>query len=107
MTYAATRRIFGKANSNLSSRFILESKAVPETALKPDEEDIQESMRRQAKRRSRMGKAKGQRVRHNVYGTGRIIGRSGSGEAAKITVLFDKGGIQTFMLRYAQLEMVN
>lgn len=106
MTYAATRRIFGKAYSNLSSRFIFESKTVPETALKPGEEDIQESMRQQARLRSHMGPAKGQKVRHGVYGAGRIISKSGSGEAVKVTVLFDKGGIQTFMLRYAPLEIL-
>lgn len=103
LTYAATRRIFGKVYSNLASRFILESRVAPETAPKPGREqsDVVIPEAYTAKKA-----VKGQKVRHGVYGMGRIIGQSGAGEAAKVTVLFDKGGIQTFMLRYAPLELL-
>ncbi|MFH1620376.1 MAG: UvrD-helicase domain-containing protein [bacterium] len=107
LSYAATRRIFGKAYTNLASRFILESRTVPETAAKPGEEDfhiIAEPYQLSASRQGRI--LKGQKVRHPVFGTGKIISQSGSGEAAKVTIFFDRGGIQTFMLRYAPLELL-
>ncbi len=104
MTYAATRKIFGKVYSNLASRFILESKVVAETAPRPGEESFQVVPPPSYSRER--GMSKGQKVRHSSYGTGRIISRSGSGESAKVTIVFDRGGMQTFMLRYAPLEPV-
>jgi DNA helicase-2/ATP-dependent DNA helicase PcrA len=50
--------------------------------------------------------ASGRRVRHAVFGAGKIVSESGSGDNKKITVIFDSGRRQTFMLRYAPLEML-
>jgi DNA helicase-2/ATP-dependent DNA helicase PcrA len=48
----------------------------------------------------------GSRVRHGVFGEGRITLMSGSAEAAKITVVFNNGTKRVFMLRYAPLEVL-
>jgi DNA helicase-2/ATP-dependent DNA helicase PcrA len=48
----------------------------------------------------------GGRVKHGVFGEGKITLVSGSGEAAKITVIFNNGTKRVFMLRYAPLEVL-
>lgn len=46
----------------------------------------------------------GQRVRHAVFGEGTIMLASGSGENAKLKIRFDRVGIKTVMVRFANLE---
>jgi len=48
----------------------------------------------------------GSRVRHGVFGEGRVSAISGSGEAAKITVMFANGTKRVFILKYAPLEIL-
>ncbi|NLO91192.1 MAG: UvrD-helicase domain-containing protein, partial [Elusimicrobia bacterium] len=115
MTCAATRRMFGKTYTNIFSRFLYESKLI-----QPPENPI--SQRLFASPAERGGSAfpkpetspragggdelEGRKVRHALYGEGKIILATGSGESAKITVLFRQGGKHTFMMRYAPIEML-
>lgn len=97
LTYAASRRTFGKLHSNLPSRFLFESGLLDaeESRFEPTEDFVP------------MQKIyPGKRVRHSVYGKGKIIYTSGSGEKTKVKVMFDKGGVQTFMLQYAPIEIL-
>ncbi|MDR1124276.1 MAG: UvrD-helicase domain-containing protein [Elusimicrobiota bacterium] len=48
----------------------------------------------------------GSRVRHGVFGEGRVTLVSGSGEAAKITVVFSNGTKRVFIVKYAPLEIL-
>jgi len=103
LTWAGTRRVYGTTYPNLASRFIFESKAAPETAQRPGEEDIQVVASYQAPATlPRVGK--GRRVMHPVHGPGRVVDQIGTGEFAKATVVFDSGVRQTFMLKYAPLQ---
>ena len=52
------------------------------------------------------GIAVGGRVKHGVFGEGKIVQIVGSGEAAKITVAFSNGTRRTFMLKFAPLEIL-
>ena len=52
------------------------------------------------------GVAVGGRVKHGVFGEGKIVQITGSGEAAKITVAFGNGTRRTFMLKFAPLEIL-
>lgn len=52
------------------------------------------------------GVAVGGLVKHGVFGQGKIIQIAGSGESAKITVLFGNGTRRTFMLKFAPLEIL-
>jgi DNA helicase-2/ATP-dependent DNA helicase PcrA len=45
-------------------------------------------------------------VKHGVFGKGKIIQVTGSGDNAKITVLFGNGTRRTFMLKFAPLEIL-
>ena len=47
---------------------------------------------------------KGMRVRHAVFGVGTIMGSRGAGLSMKIDIRFDKAGMKTVMLQYANLE---
>ena len=46
----------------------------------------------------------GDRVNHESYGMGKVIGISGSGERAQVTVDFGSAGQKRLLLRYAPLE---
>jgi len=106
-THAATRRLFGKMYANLPSRFLFESKLMNQAdAVRPGADNMEFVAPPNPKVVPAGRALDGQRVRHAVYGTGRILSQSGSGENVKITVLFDQGGRQTFMLRYAPLEIL-
>jgi DNA helicase-2/ATP-dependent DNA helicase PcrA len=48
----------------------------------------------------------GSRVKHGVFGIGKIVSVSGSGEATKISVIFANGTKRVFMLKYAPLEIL-
>ncbi len=45
-------------------------------------------------------------VKHGVFGQGKIVSVAGSGDNAKITVLFGNGVRRTFMLKFAPLELL-
>ena len=45
-------------------------------------------------------------VKHGVFGQGKIVAVAGSGDSAKITVLFGNGVRRTFMLKFAPLELL-
>ena len=45
-------------------------------------------------------------MKHGVFGQGKIVQIAGSGESAKITVLFGNGVRRTFMLKFAPLEIL-
>ncbi|MBR4592711.1 MAG: UvrD-helicase domain-containing protein [Elusimicrobiaceae bacterium] len=52
------------------------------------------------------GVAVGGLVKHGVFGQGKIVQIAGSGDSAKITVLFHNGTRRTFMLKFAPLEIL-
>lgn len=52
------------------------------------------------------GVAVGGLVKHGVFGQGKIVQIAGSGDSAKITVLFQNGTRRTFMLKFAPLEIL-
>ncbi len=46
----------------------------------------------------------GMRVRHPVFGVGSVIGTSGSGPSQKLRIRFDRVGVKTILVRFANLE---
>jgi DNA helicase-2/ATP-dependent DNA helicase PcrA len=105
LTWAGTRRVYGTTYPNLASRFIFESKVAAETAPRRGEEDVQViTSYTPPPTMPRVGK--GRRVMHPVHGPGRVVDQIGTGELAKVTVVFDSGVRQTFMLKYAPLQPI-
>ncbi len=102
MTWANTRKIFGKTYPNMASRFLFETELI-----KGKEENENEELPQTAPYvPSGPRIIPGRKVSHPVYGIGKVVNLVGTGEFSKVTVVFDNGGKQTFMLKYAPLEMV-
>lgn len=118
LTHAATRRVYGKLEANLPSRFLFESKLMSAanyyTGFKPyggkQEERGDEHVDFVAPDTPKIIPAtrslSGRKVRHAVYGTGKVVSQTGSGEQTKITIVFDQGARQTFMLSAAPIELL-
>lgn len=156
MTYAATRRIFGKTYENFASRFLYDSGLLEQEDYQPQERQ-EVSFRGKPRGGNYYGKYNhfttnttynnaanyqddddysytpykttaptataietpapapvnassgvkiGTVIKHGVFGLGKVVLITGSGEAAKITVIFNNGTKRVFMLKYAPLEVV-
>jgi DNA helicase-2/ATP-dependent DNA helicase PcrA len=71
----------------------------PAPALPPQEEAAAQSA-------AGSGVKAGSKVKHGVFGEGKVTQISGSGESAKITVIFNNGTRRVFMLAFAPLEIL-
>lgn len=148
MTYASTRRLFGKTYQNLASRFLFDSELLEpasytgpmeRTEINPREryhsggynrwtlnnsvsydnaDNYQETFKKFAPAFAKPEPARqetpspkteggigvGSLVKHGVFGQGKVSAISGSGDNAKITVVFGNGTKRVFILKYAPLE---
>jgi DNA helicase-2/ATP-dependent DNA helicase PcrA len=119
MTCARERRRFGSNSYQSPSRFLRE---VPEELMELQSSPARERPRRErAPRRDRSdrldrsytqescddgaGIRRGMRVRHSVFGLGSIEAVIGDGLNQKLKIKFDRAGIKTVMVRYANLEL--
>ncbi len=48
--------------------------------------------------------SRGLRVRHPIFGPGTVVSVSGSGPGQKLRILFERAGVKTLMVRFANLE---
>jgi DNA helicase-2/ATP-dependent DNA helicase PcrA len=117
LTWAATRRLFGHSRWNAPSRFIEE--AGLSTRSKPAAVAVSPSMETEVREpvydhsqdyvdaAIDLGLpmlAVGMRVRHPEFGQGKIIEKTGVGDALKVVVLFDTGQWKKLLVKYANLE---
>ena len=109
LTYAETRRLYGKEVYHRPSRFIGE---LPEECV--EEVRLRASISRPVSHQ-RMGSPisetdtgykLGQRVRHSKFGEGTIVNLEGSGEHSRLQVAFQGQGIKWLVAAYAKLENV-
>ncbi|MBK5145477.1 DNA helicase II [Budviciaceae bacterium BWR-B9] len=109
LTYAETRRLYGKEVYHRPSRFVGE---LPEDCI--EEVRLRASVSRPVSH-SRMGTPisqndsgykLGQRVRHPKFGEGTIINLEGSGEHARLQIAFQGEGIKWLVASYARLEIL-
>ena len=109
LTYAETRRLYGKEVYHRPSRFIGE---LPEECI--EEVRLRASVTRPVNH-SRMGTPisfndsgykLGQRVQHPKFGEGTIINLEGSGEHARLQIAFQGEGIKWLVASYARLEVL-
>jgi len=109
LTYAETRRLYGKEVYHRPSRFIGE---LPEECV--EEVRLRASISRPVNHQ-RMGTPisendtgykLGQRVRHSKFGEGTIVNLEGSGEHSRLQVAFQGQGIKWLVAAYAKLETV-
>ena len=117
LTYARSRYRFGEVAYQSKSRFLEEI----------DPEMIQELNGGAAKRMGRKRKSYydemyqesyddfdqerkslrvGSRVKHAMFGEGKILQISGNGDMQKVTVNFDEQGTKTLLIKFAKLNLV-
>ncbi|MEQ9862568.1 DNA helicase II [Pectobacterium cacticida] len=109
ITYAESRRLYGKEAFHRPSRFVGE---LPEECV--EEVRLRASVSRPVNHQrlgtpitqSDSGYTLGQRVRHAKFGEGTIVNLEGSGDHARLQVAFQGQGIKWLVAAYARLEMV-
>ncbi len=108
LTWARERRRFGTSSQGSPSRFLSE---IPREALggAPAVARAQAAEGRSldysyGQDDAPPGLEVGLRVRHPIFGPGTILGVSGSGAGQKLRVRFERAGVKTLVLRFANLE---
>jgi len=103
LTSANQRRLYGHWRWNTSSRFVVEAGLLGEKTGLLKEEISQSSLFSQPQADEWQV---GSWVRHEEFGLGRILERSGSGDDTKIIVLFENGQWKKLLVKYAPIERV-
>jgi DNA helicase-2/ATP-dependent DNA helicase PcrA len=121
LTHAGERRRFGERSFQSPSRFLRE---VPEElieVLRSNQSSARSGRRGESGRSggdssfdysyaqesndAEEGVRAGMRVRHPVFGVGVIMAVAGSGLNQKLKIRFERVGMKTVMVRYANLEL--
>lgn len=104
LTWANERKVFGKTNWNIPSRFLNEAHVREE---KPKiKEPVKEVRHTLQDTISNTLYALGTRVKHPKFGQGKVIDKSGTGDDLKLVVLFDSGQWKKLLVKYANLEKI-
>ncbi|NNL67037.1 MAG: UvrD-helicase domain-containing protein [Myxococcales bacterium] len=109
ISFARERRRFGSTNFGVPSRFLRE---IPPQVLEgdpPDGSGFEDGPRvdySYSQEDAGEGTLQpGLRVRHPVFGAGTVVKVRGEGAAAKLDIRFDRAGVKTVMLKFANLEL--
>ncbi|WP_315709074.1 DNA helicase II [Brenneria uluponensis] len=107
LTYAETRRLYGKEVYHRPSRFVgeLPAECVEEVRLRASvSRPVNHQRLGTPVSQSDSGFTLGQRVRHAKFGEGTIVNLEGSGEHCRIQVAFPGQGIKWLVAAYARLD---
>lgn len=107
ITYAQKRRLFGREEFRIRSRFVTE---IPINLIEERKKQIfvgKKSVFPSREHREHNKKPTGKKVRHDKFGIGVIIDQDGSGEKARVNIDFGKNGVKWLLLSYANLEVLN
>ncbi|MBI4396209.1 MAG: ATP-binding domain-containing protein, partial [Elusimicrobia bacterium] len=121
LTASASRKIYGRSHWNVPSRFIAEAGLAAERpqafvapqpverraavgSFDPDDGPFSHVEPHPGERQPLKA---GMRVKHPMFGPGKILSKSGSGENLKVTVLFDSGARKDILVRYASFEILD
>jgi DNA helicase-2/ATP-dependent DNA helicase PcrA len=113
LTYARSRYRFGEVAYQNRSRFIDEMD--PETIVEERIGGVRSGRKRKSYYDGLYGEGDGQerrsyrvgsRVRHELFGEGKIMAIDGSGDEAKITIKFEDHGEKRLIAKFAKLTIV-
>ena len=114
LTYAESRRLYGRESYNMPSRFIRELPEEMVEALRPQARSRPagrfasnrsgSGLNPQQAAAAEAGLAIGSRVRHAKFGEGVITQYEGGGASARVQVHFANGGAKWLVLSFARLE---
>lgn len=99
LTYAESRRLYGREIYPRPSRFLRE---IPSEQL--EEVRMLASISLPVTHSLSTGLKLGQRVRHGKFGEGVVLQQEGAGDQARVQVNFKDAGIKWLMLAYANLQ---
>ena len=112
---AAERVRFGSRSYGVPSRFIEEipaevsahigAKARGSRAASPADGTLRYDASYSQEEPGEGGISPGLRVRHPIFGPGVVVSSSGSGPSQKLKVEFERAGMKTLVLKYANLEL--
>jgi len=107
LTYAESRRMYGKESFNTVSRFVREipNEYITEVRMKKAV-TRPGTFQQQSMEDTGTGWRLGQTVRHSKYGEGVILQVVGQGARACVEINFASAGNKMIMLQYASLEAV-
>jgi DNA helicase-2/ATP-dependent DNA helicase PcrA len=116
LTCAAERLRFGSRSYGVPSRFLAEipprvverigeARARGPARRAPGEGPAYDYSYAQAAPDETTGIGPGLRVRHPHFGPGVVLASSGSGPSQKLRIRFDRAGVKTLVVRYANLEL--
>ncbi|RLA23865.1 MAG: DNA helicase II, partial [Gammaproteobacteria bacterium] len=109
ISYAESRRLYGKENYPRPSRFLKEIPAeqLQEIRLRAS---VNKPVATNNKRKSTLGTSGrfqlGQRVRHEKFGEGVVLQVDGDGAQERVQINFATAGMKWLMLSYAKLEIL-
>ncbi|PWC11766.1 DNA helicase II [Brenneria roseae subsp. americana] len=109
LTYAESRRLYGKEAYHRPSRFVgeLPSECVEEVRLRASvSRPVNHQRLGTPISQNDSGYTLGQRVRHTKFGEGTIVNLEGSGDHCRVQVAFQGQGIKWLVAAYARLETV-
>ncbi|WP_224652167.1 DNA helicase II [Pectobacterium versatile] len=109
ITYAESRRLYGKEVNHRPSRFVgeLPEECVEEVRLRASvSRPVNHQRLGTPMTQNDSGYKLGQRVRHTKFGEGTIVNLEGSGDHARLQVAFQGQGIKWLVAAYARLETV-
>jgi DNA helicase-2/ATP-dependent DNA helicase PcrA len=116
LTWALERRRYGARTFGTPSRFLSEIPASLVVGSSPDTYEPPPSLGSGAAGRvldysvaqdeaaEAGGGGRGARVRHPIFGAGVVLESQGSGPGRKLRIRFDRAGVKTVILRFANLE---
>ena len=106
LTYAESRRLYGRENMNRPSRFIREIPGALLEEVRLGGTVSRPVVTRMAPASPDHGLSLGQRVHHDVFGEGVVVNYEGDGKQARIQVNFDTEGSKWLMMAYANLVAI-
>ncbi len=115
LTCAAERRRYGSRSYGVPSRFLREIPPEVVVGFVPGDEDGRPVARSRESRSLDYGFSQeeaaesstlrpGLRVRHPIFGEGTVLEARGLGDGRKLEIRFDRVGVKTVLLRFANLE---
>ena len=115
LCWARERRRFGTRTFGVPSRFLGEIPESTVEGMRPSPGAARRAFDAGAGRSldydydqsaaDRAGVAAGMRVRHPIFGPGTILAVTGAGAGQKLRIRFDRAGVKTVLVRYANLEL--
>ena len=105
--FAQGRMLFGKVKFNGPSRFIDEIPSHFYSWRKISQPKVSKEWPSTRERTQNSSPyRRGRKIRHGIYGKGKVASSEGSGQDEKVVIIFNDGSRKKFMVKYSPLELL-